>query len=131
MRKQKRKASIGCFLLILLVVVGILILWLGIPLMVENDFGSASTALTPFQVRQYGLRLLLAKDAFASPNPGLERSIPFEIQEGSSISKIASDLQLAGLIKRGDRFRDYLIYKGIDSKIRSGTFMIPNTLVAS
>jgi UPF0755 protein len=127
MSRRKNRHSIGIFLLLLLIGIGLLILWLGIPQVVEKTFGAASTTLTPFQQRQYGLRLLLAKDQFGKPNPDNNSEIPFVIQEGSSISQIASTLESTGLVKNGPRFRDYLIYKGIDSKIRSGNFMIPNT----
>jgi len=128
MGKQKRKSCIGIFLFISLIGIGMLILWFGIPVMAENTFGFASSALTPFQQRQYGLRLLLSQEMFANPIPKSISTITFEIQEGSSVSKIAMDMESAGLLKNGSRFRDYLIYKGIDSKIRSGIFMIPNTL---
>ena len=128
MTRRNNGTSFGLVLLILLVGLGLLIVWLGIPIMVEKTFGEASTALTPFQLRQYGLRLLLSKDLFTKPNPEKLSTISFEIQEGSSISKISSDLESAGLVKNGSRFRDYLIYKGIDSKIRSGNFTIPNDL---
>ena len=128
MTRRNYRTSIGLVLLILLVGLGLLIVWLGIPIMVENTFGEASTALTPFQLRQYGLRLLLSKDLFTQPNPEKISTISFEIQEGSSISKISSDLESVGLVKNSSRFRDYLIYKGIDSKIRSGNFTIPINL---
>jgi len=128
MTRRNKRNSIGLVLLILLIGLGLLIMWLGIPILVEKTFGEVSSALTPFQLRQYGLRLLLSKDLITKPNPKTISTISFEIQEGSSISKISSDLESAGLVKNGLRFRDYLIYKGIDSKIRSGNFTIPNTL---
>lgn len=128
MVKEKRRSSIGLFLLIIFIAIGMLILWLGIPIVVEKSFGWAASTLTSLQQRQYGLRLLLSQEMFVSPSPKNASTISFEILEGSSIYKIASDMEEAGLVINGSRFRDYLIYKGFDSKIRSGKYLIPNTL---
>jgi len=49
MTRRNNGTSFGLVLLILLVGLGLLIVWLGIPIMVEKTFGEASTALTPFQ----------------------------------------------------------------------------------
>jgi UPF0755 protein len=128
MKKQKRYSCLGLFLLTLLLIIGIVIIWVAIPILAEKTFGAPSAGLTPLQVRQYGLKLLLAKNDFIKPNPFTVETKEFEIVQGSSVIEISDKLQTSGLIRNRVSFRNYLIYKGIDSKIRSGTFFISNTL---
>ncbi len=125
MSKRRKNSCAGLVLAFLLLVVGLAILWVAVPIFAEGDFGAASPALTPLQVRQYGLRLLLAKNALISHPMSSGAAVPVEIEEGSSITQIAAALERAGVVKNGARFRDYLIYKGYDASIRSGHFDIP------
>jgi UPF0755 protein len=125
MNRKNTKSCVGGLLFGLLILVGLAILWISIPLLVENAFGRAASSLTAFQLRQYGIRLILDEKSLLSPISKSDESISFTIEEGSSIYKIASSLETTGLVKNGSRFRDYLIYKGFDSSIRAGTFLIP------
>lgn len=128
MTRNRKRSCVGLFLLVAFLCLGLAIIWIGIPVLVEKSFGPPDFALTPWQVRQYGLRILLSKDQLLNPNGnGTIAAIPFEIKEGSSVTLIAGNLEKAGLIQNGKRFRDYLIYKGLDSKIRSGEYSIPGT----
>jgi len=123
---RKRKSScllIG--LISLFVTLGIGILWVGIPVLVEREFGTPDPALTMIQTRQYGLQILLAKNDLLTPvNPIAETSNPYTIEEDSTVSQISAQLDTAGLIRNGSAFRNYLIYKGLDSKIRAGIYLI-------
>ncbi len=127
MSKKKSSSCIGLVLFIVLIGIGLAIVWVLIPILAEKPYGAPTSALTSLQLRQYGFRLWLAKNNFENPKPASITNIPFEIEEGSSISKISADLEKTGLVRNGDRFRDYLIYKGFDSSIKAGTFLIPNT----
>ncbi len=123
---RKRKSSCLLFGLILLfITLGIGILWVGIPVLVEKEFGKPDTALTPMQVRQYGLQIILAKtDLLTPPDQAAVTPNPHTIEEGGTVSEISVQLETAGLIRNGSAFRNYLIYKGLDSKIRAGTYLI-------
>lgn len=122
----KRKSScliIG--LIMLFVTLGVGILWVGIPVLVENEFGAPDPTLNKIQVWQYGSKIILAKnDLVSSVDPRAITSYPHTIVEGSSVSEITTRLEAAGLIRNGSAFRNYLIYKGLDSKIRAGDYLI-------
>jgi UPF0755 protein len=125
MSKRQKNSCAGYILMLLLLGVGLAILWVAIPIFAERDFGSATPGLTSFQLRQYGLRILLSRSDLTSHPVLTVAAVPFEIEEGSSITQIAMALENAGVVKNGERFRDYLIYKGYDASIRSGHFDIP------
>ncbi len=125
MIRKKNKSCAGVFLFGLLILVGFAIIWISIPILAENAFGPATSSLTVFQLRKYGIRLILGEKSLLTPVSNSNESISFTIEEGASIYKIASSLEAIGLVKNGSRFRDYLIFKGLDSSIRAGTFLIP------
>jgi UPF0755 protein len=125
MKRKTNKSCAGISLFVLLILVGVAIIWIAIPILTEKAFGPATPSLTQIQLRQYGIRLILDKRSILTSASSSDESISFTIEEGSSIYKITSGLEAAGLVKNGNRFRDYLIYKGFDSSIRAGTFLIP------
>jgi UPF0755 protein len=113
----------------LLILLAIGIIWVGTPVLVEGLFGSPNPALSAIQIRQYGIRVFLAKnDLLNAEDPLGSTSREFRIEEGSSVTKISTDLELAGLIRNGDAFRNYLIYKGLDSTIRAGEYLIATSM---
>jgi UPF0755 protein len=123
-----RKRNNSCLLfglIILFITLGIGILWVGIPVLVEKDFGAPDPALSMLQVRQYGSQILLVKNNLLTPqNPTAVSSKPYTIEEGSTVTQISATLENAGLIRNASAFRNYLIYKGLDSKIRAGNYLI-------
>ncbi len=127
---RKRNSTCLVFgLIFILVALGAGILWVGIPVMVENEFGAPDPALNSIQIRQYGLRILLAKnDLLSSFDPTAFTPYPHTIEEGSTVSQISANLEAARLIRNGDAFRNYLIYKGLDSKVRAGNYLISASL---
>lgn len=124
MRTRKNRSCIAPILIGLFFILGAAIIWVGIPVMTEKAFGAPSPALTSYQVRQYGLKLLLSKGSLEKPASSADVIIPFEIPLGRSITNIAADLENAGLIYSAPSFRNYLIYKGYDSSIRAGEYSI-------
>jgi len=127
-----RKRNNSCLLfglIILFLTLGIGILWVGIPVLVEKDFGAPDPALSMLQVRQYGSQILLARnDLLTPPNPTADSSKPFNIEEGSTVNQISANLENARFIWNGSAFRNYLIYKGLDSKIRAGNYLIAGSM---
>jgi UPF0755 protein len=112
-------------LLFLFVTLGIGIIWVGLPVLVENAFGAPDPALTGIQLRQYGSQILIAKNDLLIPTDPTEVTpVPYNIEEGSTVTQISAQLETAGFIKNGSAFRSYLIYKGLDSKIRAGDYLI-------
>ncbi len=100
------------------------ILWLGVPILAERDFGPASSSLTKNQVWSYGLRVLLARSDLL--NPACQNSQPgeFVIEQGSTINQIVNSLEARGLIINAAGMRSYLIYKGLDTQILAGAYQL-------
>jgi UPF0755 protein len=117
-------------LIFLLIVTGLVILWVGIPILAERAFGIPAPFLTQFQMRKYGGRILLSLGELTIPAKTNLGSGSFEISEGSTISQIAMNLESAGYIKDAASFRDYLIYKGYDSTIRAGQYSFSSSISA-
>lgn len=129
MQGKRNNSSLLFGLIILFLTLGLGILWVGIPVLVEKDFGAPDPALSMLQVRQYGSQILLAKnDLLTPPNPTAVSSKPFTIEEGSTVNQISANLENAGFIRNGSAFRNYLIYKGLDSKIRAGNYLIAGSM---
>ena len=130
MSRKKSRSCLGFLLISLLLLVGAAIIWTAIPIMTEKAFGQPAPYLTGFQIRKYGANLLLSEQSLLNSASNKQQEIEFTIENGSSIYQICSNLEKAGLVKNGSRFRDYLIYKGYDSTIRAGTIVIPAKLSA-
>lgn len=125
MSRRKRFTCFPTLLMVMFGLLGIGILWVGTPIVVGNDFGAPDPALTPFQVRQYGVRLLLARNNLVNAkSPSVNSPQKFLIEEGSSVTVIALEMEDSGIISDGNAFRNYLIYKGLDSQIRAGEYVL-------
>lgn len=130
MTRSKSNSSTGIVLIILFFLIGLLIIWVGIPVFAEKSFGVPAPYLTQFQIRKYGGRLLLSQRELTTSAKESSGSESFEIPEGSKVYQIARNLEKAGFIKDAGSFRDYLIYKGYDSTIRAGKYNFPISLSA-
>ena len=125
---MRRKSSVILSVLVMVfLLVGVLITWMGVPLLAESKFGPAAPALTRTQVWGYSLRLLLSANNLITPASDQTAEQAFSILSGESIVSICSRLQEDGLIPDAEAFRNYLIYKGLDSRIKAGEHQIsPN-----
>ena len=127
---RHRQRVSGSFLgLLILLLVGLtgLILWLLVPLLAENQFGAASSALTSGQRWSYSAELLLNKNGLLTPLCHNSDSVPFKISMGDSANTIASNLEAKGFIQDAGAFRAYLIYMGLDTQIRAGEYQLSCT----
>lgn len=100
------------------------ILWLGVPILAERDFGPASSTLTKNQVWSYSLQVLLARSDLITPACQNTQPGEFVIEQGSSINQIVNSLEAKGLITNAAGLRSYLIYKGLDTQILAGTYQL-------
>jgi UPF0755 protein len=94
------------------------------PSLAWKSFGAPAPSLNNWQRFNYGLTLALkASDMTQPANPaGTEQE--FVIQPDESVPSISSRLEEAGLIRNADTFRIYLIWTGLDTIIRSGTYQL-------
>lgn len=100
------------------------ILWLGVPILAERNFGPASSLLTKNQVWSYSLQVLLARSDLLSPACQDLQPGEFVIEQGSSINQIVNSLEAKGLITNAAGLRSYLLYKGLDTQILAGTYQL-------
>ncbi len=115
---------VSVLLVILMLVVGAIILWIGIPTMAENRFGSPTVALTPFQKWTYSFQVLKSEHELITPVSSINTEQNFNIPSGASVTSIALDLQQQGIIQDWQAFRYYVIYKGLDTHIIAGDFSL-------
>jgi UPF0755 protein len=118
-------------LLILMVLLGVLALWLAVPFFAQSLYGEPASYLTPTQRWMYSARVLAANEKLTQATCAVpsQNTLPsFTIEMGDSVNLIAEKLQAAGLISNADDFRNYLIFKGMDTNILAGTYSFSCTL---
>lgn len=130
MKPRTKHTSPVPVLLFLFVALGAAILWLGVPNLAESSFGSPDPALSSLQRWTYSLRVLIARDQLVSNSTIDGQEVPFTIQQGESVSSVSQNLQASGLIPDAGAFRNYLIYKGMDSQIRAGNYQLSPSMSA-
>ena len=134
-RKKRKKRSILPLLFILPAIAGAFVLLLFIAnyfLSIQTDayqlYGPPNQSLSFYD--KFNLSLRLVRDQnhlFEITDTEVEHH--FEISSGESPYQIADNLFNAGLIPNSSSMIDYLIYKGYDTKLLTGEFIIttPNT----
>lgn len=115
--------KIAIFLVIGLAV-GIIGLLIYIPEQAGRIYGPANSRLGTADKFQYAALMLWHDGLLTTPvNPqGVEQS--FKIESGQSVGEISVRLEQAGLISSAKAFRDYLVYRGLDTTIQSGEFQL-------
>jgi UPF0755 protein len=117
-------------LLTIMLALALAILWLGVPLLAERDFGTASTYLSSTQRWNYSLQVLLAKSSLLTPRCSFTAPSDFLIESGSSVNQIVAKLENAGIIQDAAAFRAYLIYKGLDTQLLAGNYQLDCSMTA-
>jgi len=91
---------------------------------VTSLYGPPSRSLSIFSRVQYSVRLLSEGNQLTSPlNPGGAEQ-PFHIDQGESISSIATRLQESFLIADAQAFYDYVVYTGLDQTTQAGDYSL-------
>ncbi|MBA4374763.1 MAG: endolytic transglycosylase MltG [Anaerolinea sp.] len=130
MVRRKSSSALPFVLVLLLVVVGLGIAWLGVPILAEKSFGRPAENLTTFQKWSYSLQVLLHKKELITPLISTQSDVPFTIAQGASVSSVALGLEKKGLISNWVAFRYYVIYKGLDTQIKAGEFSLSPSMSA-
>jgi UPF0755 protein len=128
-RRKNRDVSKGfvAFLILVMLALATAIVWLGVPRLAEQSFGSAASYLTKSQRWSYGFQLLMAKSDLLKPACANSQPTEFVIEQGNSINQIVDNLETRGLIRDAKGLRDYLIYKGLDTQILAGKYKLDCT----
>ncbi len=130
MGRKRNSRSTGCILLLLLLGVGILGVWLGVPALASRHFGTPAEYLTGFPRWNFSLQLLIHQNDLQTPASKKADDKKFSIATGESVSSVSQRLEQAGLINSADGFRAYLVYKGLDSKIKAGDFLLSGSITS-
>lgn len=110
-------------------VVGLLgAMLISLPGRTAQSFGQASPELGTVEHVYLSMYLLLNSDELTTaqdPN-GLEQ--PFTIELGESTASIVNRLQTQGLINNPEAFRNYLHYRGMDTSLQAGEYMLRGSM---
>ena len=124
MKPKRHPVFPGCVLLVLLFGIFLSILWVGIPIIARWQFGAPAEQLTGFSLRNFGLQTLLHRSDLTQASSKAGGEIDFTIESSESINSISHRLAAAGLIKDAGGFRAYLVYKGLDSRLKAGAYKL-------
>ncbi len=128
-RKSHPTSLLGaCFLpasaLCVLALAAGIIFVITIPAQAKNTFGSPSPRLGDYQRFMLSIKLLLQKGSLTKGRDLLASPRPFRIEPGESTASLSNRLQSEGVISNASSFRDYLLYRGVDTSIQAGEFML-------
>ena len=60
----------------------------------------------------------------APPEPGSEAAIPFEVESGQSLTRVAANLETAGLVRSKTVFKYYCDFAGMGQKLQAGHYTL-------
>lgn len=116
-----RRFSLSLLLLLLILTLGA---GLFIPLRAQALYGPPSPRLSPLQRWFYSARLLWHDGLLTAAQSDTPTALSFTIHPGESIASIATRLETQGLISSAAALRDYLIYSGLDTHVRAGSYRL-------
>ncbi len=95
-----------------------------IPQQAEAIFGPPTPNLSFFQRLSLSYSLLNHADNLIAPTNVPGQDVSFAIEPGDAALTVIRRLSDVGLITDADGFRDYLIYTGIDTRLKTGSFRL-------
>jgi UPF0755 protein len=104
-----------------LALVGLLIF---IPGRANHIYGPANPALGTAGKLHYATLMLWHDGLLTRPKDPSGAEQIFTIESGETVDEIASRLEKSGLIPSASAFRDYLVYRGLDTTIQTGDFSL-------
>ncbi len=116
--------AIAVCILVMVVLVAAVI---SLPAQTEKTFGPPSPRLGNFQRVSLSVQLLLQKGALTGGRDPTAAARPFRIEPGESTASICSRLQSEGFISSAGAFRNYLLYRGLDTSLQSGKFLLSSS----
>jgi UPF0755 protein len=129
-QRKNKSCLLPLFLIILFLALAVMIMWIGLPVVARAQFGAPISSLTGMDLRNYSVQVLAGRKALmTSVDPAAEEK-QIQINSGESITSIASRLEKKGLINDAGAFRAYLVFKGLDSNIKAGTFQLSPALTS-
>jgi len=125
---RRRRASPLPILLLLVLCCGAFSLGLWGYSTLQNEvvlaFGPSADSLSLLQRNVYAFRLLSGIETLTIPADPSGSPIIFHINSGEAVGSITSRLEAQGLIMDRQAFRDYLVYKGYDTRLQPGGYQL-------
>ncbi|HEY9077493.1 MAG TPA: endolytic transglycosylase MltG [Anaerolineaceae bacterium] len=127
MRKSTSLPRALSFVLLgLLCIWGILLTW-GldwVPKEARRLYGPPASSLGFFDRFWYGLKLINQQADLLEPVSKTKMQVDFTVEMNQSATEIAEKLENAGLIRNASSFRLYLVYSGLDTRIKAGNYRL-------
>jgi UPF0755 protein len=130
---NKQKSLIGSCAFILLVGMCVIIalvvsILFGIQNRATQTFGEPAIDLTAQQRFYLSLQLLLQEEDILTAAQTASDPRPFKIELGESTASVLQRLEQQGLISSANALRTFLIYKGLDTTLQAGDYLISPSL---
>jgi UPF0755 protein len=120
---QKRNVIFGVFLLGIIVLFGLFLFFNYFPSQTASLFGEPVAGLSLSQTSRLAVVLFIRRDKLTNPMAeGAQEPQEFQVLPGDTASQISLKLAEAGFIPDEKIFLNYLIYKGYDRILQSGTY---------
>jgi UPF0755 protein len=110
-------------LCILALVAGVALI-ASIPAQARKIFGEPSSRLGVYQRFSLSAQLLLYKTSLTKGRDPQATQHSFHIELGESTTSVSNRLQSEGFITSAGVFRSYLLYRGLDTSIQAGEYML-------
>ncbi len=119
------------FLIVVIIIVVVFVgtaafgFFLWIPQQTTALFGSPDPSFSLFQANRYALMLYLDREKLTtSIESTAQDGQEFHIEMGDTAAQVSDRLANAGFISDGTTFLTYLVYKGYDRILQSGTYSL-------
>ena len=126
--KSRPSLLVSCLVVILLLTCLITILagvvFLGAQQRAERMFGMPSASLSTFQRIYLSIQLLMQEEILTQPANPSGNPQEFTVQLGEATGSVIERLESEGLIPSSDAFRSYLVYRGLDTTLQAGRYML-------
>jgi UPF0755 protein len=117
--------AVGVCLFALAVGVALIV---SIPSQAKKTFGEPSHRLGEYQRFILSVQLLIHKGSLTKGHDLQAAPRLFRIELGESTASMTNRLQAEGFISDAGAFRDYLLYRGLDTSIQAGEFTLSAAL---
>jgi len=120
-----KKLLLALGILLLLSISALFLFFFFIPSQTAEVFGAAGENLGVYQKIQLEVRLYFKRGVLTEPAVLNSSTVQeFQVQQGDSAAQISENLAGAGLVADESSFLNYLIYKGYDRILQSGTYFL-------
>lgn len=130
MSKRKKGRCLIFSILILLFLIGLGLVggYFMMRRSVRADFGEPTANLSITQRVFFNIELFINKESLTNPQDAFGEEQDFVISQGESVAMICLRLEKAGLIPDAELMRIYLVYTGLDRRLKSGQFPLSSSM---